>query len=138
MSDVTLNAGLGLQSVVNAATKSAIPLQQIVVDAATNVKNGVNFALNSDVVNSLADTANVDQQQEEQTSLTQVASSLTETMSMMKKGLEFKVDELEGLPVVSVIDVNSGELIRQIPSEEALALAEKMSEIAGVLMKTEA
>uniref|UniRef100_Q0HX14 Flagellar protein FlaG protein n=1 Tax=Shewanella sp. (strain MR-7) TaxID=60481 RepID=Q0HX14_SHESR len=138
MSDVTLNAGLGLQSVVNAATKSAIPPQQIVVDAATNVKNGVNFALNSDVVNALADTANVDQQQEEQTSLTQVASSLTETMSMMKKGLEFKVDELEGLPVVSVVDVNSGELIRQIPSEEALALAEKMSEIAGVLMKTEA
>lgn len=137
MSDVTLNAGLGLQSVVNAATKSAIPPQQIVVDAATNVKNGVNFALNSDVVNALADAANVDQQ-EEQTSLTQVASSLTETMSMMKKGLEFKVDELEGLPVVSVVDVNSGELIRQIPSEEALALAEKMSEIAGVLMKTEA
>ncbi|MGL5906360.1 MAG: flagellar protein FlaG, partial [Shewanella sp.] len=43
-----------------------------------------------------------------------------------------------GLPVVSVMDIETGELIRQIPTEEALALAEKMSEIAGLLMKTEA
>ncbi|WP_335919984.1 flagellar protein FlaG [Shewanella algae] len=67
-----------------------------------------------------------------------LTDSLTDVMSMMRKGLEFRVDEMQGMPVVSVMDMDSGELIRQIPSEEALALAEKMSEIAGVLMKTEA
>ncbi|QIJ06685.1 flagellar biosynthesis protein FlaG [Shewanella chilikensis] len=67
-----------------------------------------------------------------------LTDSLTDMMSMMRKGLEFRVDEMQGMPVVSVMDMDSGELIRQIPSEEALALAEKMSEIAGVLMKTEA
>lgn len=67
-----------------------------------------------------------------------LTDSLTDMMSMMRKGLEFRVDEMQGMPVVSVMDMDSGELIRQIPTEEALALAEKMSEIAGVLMKTEA
>ncbi|GGZ41175.1 flagellar protein FlaG [Shewanella chilikensis] len=70
--------------------------------------------------------------------LLELTESLTDMMSLMRKGLEFRVDETQGAPVVSVMDMDSGELIRQIPSEEALALAEKMSEIAGVLMKTEA
>ncbi|WP_413732580.1 MULTISPECIES: flagellar protein FlaG [unclassified Shewanella] len=70
--------------------------------------------------------------------LIELTESLTDMMTLMRKGLEFRVDETQGAPVVSVMDMDSGELIRQIPTEEALALAEKMSEIAGVLMKTEA
>ncbi|MGL5146424.1 MAG: flagellar protein FlaG [Plesiomonas shigelloides] len=70
--------------------------------------------------------------------LEEVAGMLAEVVSMTRKGLNFRVDELEGAPVVSVTDLGTGELIRQIPSEEALALAEKMSEMAGLLIKTEA
>lgn len=70
--------------------------------------------------------------------LEQVASTLSDMLDLTRKGLDFRVDEVEGLPVVSVMDIETGELIRQIPTEEALALAEKMSEIAGLLMKTEA
>lgn len=134
MSGVTLNADAGLQSLVNANTRTAVSSP---LDTAVLPKTGASFALNTDVVNGLSPSGDT-VAQDEQTSLSQVADALTETMSMMKKGLEFKVDEVEGLPVVSVVDVDSGELIRQIPSEEALKLAEKMSEVAGLLMKTEA
>ncbi|ASK69919.1 flagellar biosynthesis protein FlaG [Shewanella bicestrii] len=70
--------------------------------------------------------------------LTQVATELSDMMSMMRKGLAFKVDEKSGQAVVTVLDKDTGDVIRQMPSEEALALAEKLSEVTGLLMKTEA
>ncbi|QSX42658.1 flagellar protein FlaG [Shewanella cyperi] len=70
--------------------------------------------------------------------LEKVASDLNDMMSVMHKGLSFKVDEKSGQHVVSVMDIESGDLIRQIPTEEALELAEKLSVVAGLLMKTEA
>jgi flagellar protein FlaG len=39
--------------------------------------------------------------------------------------------------VVKVIDVTTGELIRQMPNEEALEIAKKLNEVTGLLMKTE-
>lgn len=70
--------------------------------------------------------------------LTQVATELSDMMSMMRKGLAFKVDENSGQAVVTVLDRDTGDVIRQMPSEEALKLAEKLSEVTGLLMKTEA
>ncbi|WP_412501539.1 flagellar protein FlaG [Shewanella chilikensis] len=98
---------------------------------------GTKAALNSTELAGVASAKPVEAEVDTDT-LIALTDSLTDMMSMMRKGLEFRVDEMQGMPVVSVMDMDSGELIRQIPSEEALALAEKMSEIAGVLMKTEA
>lgn len=70
--------------------------------------------------------------------LNQVATELSDMMSMMRKGLAFKVDETSGQAVVTVLDRDTGDVIRQMPSEEALVLAEKLSEVTGLLMKTEA
>lgn len=67
-----------------------------------------------------------------------VANELTDMMSLMRKGLAFKVDEYSGQSVVSVMDVDSGNVLRQIPNEEALELAQKLAEVAGFLLKTEA
>jgi flagellar protein FlaG len=43
--------------------------------------------------------------------------------------LNFSVDESLGRTVVTVIDENTGELIRQIPSEDMLTLAKTLNEI---------
>jgi len=75
---------------------------------------------------------------QEPSKLVQVATELSDMMSMMRKGLAFKVDESSGQAVVTVLDRDTGDIIRQMPSEEALALAEKLSEVTGLLMKTEA
>ncbi|MCU7372959.1 flagellar protein FlaG [Paucibacter sp. O1-1] len=53
------------------------------------------------------------------------------------KGLKFSVDDDSGKRVIKVQDIESGDIIRQIPSEEALQLAQKISEVSGVLMKIE-
>jgi len=70
--------------------------------------------------------------------LQNLVEDLSSMMSVMRKGLAFKIDEHSGTNVVSVMDIESGDLIRQIPNEEALKLARKLTEVTGLLMKTEA
>ncbi|MGS0673888.1 flagellar protein FlaG [Shewanella sp. 125m-1] len=70
-----------------------------------------------------------------------VVTELSDMMSMLRKGLAFKIDESLGQQVVSVLDIDTGDLIRQIPNEEALELAiklhEKIAEMDGLLMSTQ-
>jgi flagellar protein FlaG len=73
-----------------------------------------------------------------ETDLNKIAEELTDMLSLMRKGLKFSVDDESGRQVISVKDIASGDVIRQIPSEEALNLAEKLSEFTGLLTKTEA
>jgi flagellar protein FlaG len=48
---------------------------------------------------------------------------------VMSRELQFDVDEESGRTVVRVLDKDSGEIIRQIPSDEVLALARHMKEL---------
>ncbi|MDR0207806.1 MAG: flagellar protein FlaG [Pseudomonas putida] len=50
-----------------------------------------------------------------------------------RRNLEFSTDEESGKIVVKVIASDSGELIRQIPSEEALRIAHSLSDVKSVL-----
>lgn len=52
--------------------------------------------------------------------------------------LQFSVDEASGTPVVRVIDRNTRELIRQIPSEEMLAIAQALDRLQGLLVRQKA
>jgi flagellar protein FlaG len=48
---------------------------------------------------------------------------------VMSRQLQFDVDDDSGKTVVRVLDKDSGDIIRQIPSEEVLALARHMREL---------
>lgn len=48
---------------------------------------------------------------------------------VMSRQLQFDVDEDSGRTVVRVLDKDSGDVIRQIPSDEILALARHMKEL---------
>lgn len=48
---------------------------------------------------------------------------LAEYLQSTERHLQFRVDEVSGRIVVSVVDAATGESIRQIPTEEALRLA---------------
>ena len=66
--------------------------------------------------------------------LEKVAKQLQEFIGTMNRGLEFSVDEDSGRDVIKVIDKNSGELIKQYPSEEVLSLVSKLSEATGTFI----
>lgn len=63
--------------------------------------------------------------------LEKVAQQLQDFVGEMNRGLEFLVDEDSGRDVIKVIDKNSGELVKQYPSEEVLTLVAKLSEMVG-------
>ncbi|HEY0942769.1 MAG TPA: flagellar protein FlaG [Steroidobacter sp.] len=54
------------------------------------------------------------------------ARQLETFMQSMNRYLEFRIDEDSGRTVVTVKDKNTGETIRQIPSEEVLRLAHNL------------
>lgn len=66
--------------------------------------------------------------------LENVAKQLQEFIGTMNRGLEFTVDEDSGRDVIKVIDKNSGDVIKQYPSEEVLSLVAKLSEATGTFV----
>jgi flagellar protein FlaG len=55
-------------------------------------------------------------------------SQINDYVQNLQRDLKFTVDEATGKDVVTVIDSESKEVIRQLPSEEALALARRLAE----------
>ncbi|SHF10721.1 flagellar protein FlaG [Modicisalibacter ilicicola DSM 19980] len=52
-------------------------------------------------------------------------------------GIEFDLQRHEGRVVTRIVDRESGELIRQIPSEEVLRIAESLEQLQGRLIRLE-
>jgi len=55
--------------------------------------------------------------------ISETVSEINEIIRSVQRDLAFNVDEDSGRTVIRVIDSESGELIRQIPSESLLAIA---------------
>jgi flagellar protein FlaG len=53
---------------------------------------------------------------------------------MSQRGLEFDLSDESSRVVTRVIDRESGEVIRQIPTEEVLRIAERLNELQGSLV----
>ena len=49
-------------------------------------------------------------------------------VSDLKRELQFSVDEDSGRTIITVIDRESGKIIRQIPSEELLQIADRLAQ----------
>ena len=54
--------------------------------------------------------------------------NLREFVSDMQRELQFSVDEDSGRTIITVIDSDSGKIIRQIPPEEILQIARSVSD----------
>ena len=64
----------------------------------------------------------------------QAVRELNAALQIRSVGLQFEVDEDTDKVIVKVLDRDSGELIRQIPSEEALRIAKMLGRAPGLLM----
>lgn len=56
----------------------------------------------------------------------------------LTQNLKFSIDEDTGKTVVKIVDMQTQEVIRQIPSEEAIKIASTLGKIQGVLFNGEA
>ncbi|MEN4828612.1 flagellar protein FlaG [Pseudomonas sp. P39-UII1] len=60
-------------------------------------------------------------------------SDIEKFLKASQRNLQFSTDEESGKIVVKVIATDSGELIRQLPSEEALRIAHSLSDVNSIL-----
>lgn len=67
-----------------------------------------------------------------------VAHQLENFLKRVSRSLEFHVDEASGRVVCSVRDAQTGDLIRQIPNEEVLRMAELAHDETIVLLNEKA
>ena len=66
------------------------------------------------------------------------AAQLQEFVSSMGRNLNFSVDEATGYNVVRVVNPDTGELIRQLPSEELLKISRDFQRLNNVLVSQRA
>lgn len=72
------------------------------------------------------------------TPIEEAVTSIQNFVQNIRRDLSFSLDDSSGRVVVKVTDSVSGEVIRQLPSEEALRLAESLDEARSLLFKAEA
>lgn len=71
-------------------------------------------------------------------SLADTVVSIQEFAQSIQRDLSFSVDDSSGRVVVEVRDQASGDVIRQIPTEEALRLLKHLEEARGLMLNTTA
>lgn len=65
-------------------------------------------------------------------------ASIQDAVQSVRRNVNFSLEDGSGRIVVKVTDATSGDTIRQMPSEEALRLAENLEEVRSLLFKAEA
>jgi flagellar protein FlaG len=61
--------------------------------------------------------------------------AINEALERSDQSLRFSVDHDTGITVVKVVDSNTDEVIRQIPSDEVIAISRSIDRLQGILLK---
>jgi flagellar protein FlaG len=68
----------------------------------------------------------------------EAAEKANSAISALKSNLQFTVDKDSGINIVKIVDTETKQTIRQIPSEEMISIAHRLEEIKGLLIKNTA
>jgi len=130
------NEIIAASTVVNrqiTATSTTRPNSQIV----TPVVPIVNSALANELaVNRSEEQGSVGQVDRE--AVNQAVQNLNDYVQNIDRNLVFAVDERSGNTVISVIDQETSEVVRQIPSEAVLNASKNLQRLEGLLLSAEA
>lgn len=86
-----------------------------------------------------ADAKQVANQQPTAAQLQNVVDNINKVLKESNKNLEFSVDAETRKTLVKLIDTNTGEVIREFPSKEALAIAHSIDQFQqGLLLRQKA
>lgn len=68
----------------------------------------------------------------------QAVQDINKSMQSLSQGLEFSIDTDSKQTIVKVIDPQTKEVIRQMPSQEALEIAKALDQVLGKLIRDKA
>ena len=78
------------------------------------------------------------QVKQDETPVHEVVSELNNLVRELHRELQFSVDEESGETVIKVVDQETDEVVRQIPSEDVVRLRQRLEEAAGVIFQDSA
>lgn len=64
-----------------------------------------------------------------------LVKDMNRTLQGINASLQFSQDEETGRTVIKLVDLETKEVLRQIPSEEALAIAHTLDKLKGALIR---
>ena len=70
--------------------------------------------------------------------LQKALEEVEKAVAPMAQSLQFSLDKDSGKTVVKVMDTDTNEVIRQIPTEEVLAISKAVDKLKGLLIKQQA
>lgn len=70
--------------------------------------------------------------------LTKAVKDINNTIQALSQNLEFTVDTDSERVVVKIVDQQTKEVLRQIPTEEALEISKSLDRLQGLLIKQQA
>jgi flagellar protein FlaG len=79
-------------------------------------------------------STNVDKSYESSTDIPKLVDKLNDISEKEPLSVSFGYDEELGKVFINVVDKNSGEVIRKLPSEEAMKFAKSIKETVGKLL----
>ena len=112
------------QVAVNLITPSAQPAQAV----APAVKPSPVGQVDSASGNNLPTDVGREQKKVDLEQVNQAVSDLNEYVQIVGRELQFSVDADSGRTIIKVLDSKTQDLIRQIPGDEAIALAEHLKQ----------
>ena len=59
------------------------------------------------------------------------AKAINAQLQQANSSLQFKVDQSTGISYFKIVDANTGKVIRQVPSADVLAMAQKLHDLSG-------
>jgi flagellar protein FlaG len=68
----------------------------------------------------------------------EAVSQVNEYVQNLSRDLQFTIDQDSGRTIIKVLDSETHEVIRQIPPEELLQIANQLTEGGGLLLKVQA
>ncbi len=76
--------------------------------------------------------------EEKESEISDKLSRLNDFVQHINRDLEFSLHEESGRTVVTVLDSETEKVIRKIPSDEVLRIAESLENLSGLLLKEQA
>jgi flagellar protein FlaG len=107
----------------NTMDKAAMPTSTISITKAQTAQVDLGNSSGKELPPATEDQAEVSSDK-----VREAVSRINEYVQQSERTLDFKLDESSGQTVISVYDKASEELIRQIPGELALELAQKLND----------
>ncbi|WMJ09782.1 flagellar protein FlaG [Nitrosomonas sp. sh817] len=120
-------------SQLNGTSLSPVPSLTTSTTKKMSASNTENIAMAASIVGS-----KIGNSMESEEQVKQAVQKIQGTVNNLAQNLQFSIDEDTGKTIIKVMDVHTEEVIRQIPTEEAVEIARTLDKVQGLLFNGKA